>query len=134
MQTKQAGDCEQPTRVTTTARWARHSNTHPVTADQGTLAGGAVEDAIGVAARELGDVQLGLWIARLLQPSLQHNILQRALEGVENSAFSACRGPYLHYRCPGNAVQSLGSMLMACGSWEERPFTCSVFTTPLFIG
>ena len=83
MQTKQAGDCEQPTRVTTTARWARHGNTHPVTADQGTPAGGAVEDAIGVAARELGDVQLGLWIARLLQPSLQHNILQRALEGVE---------------------------------------------------
>ena len=65
-------------------------------------AGGAIGDAVGVAAREVGDVQLALWIARLLQPDLQHSILQRALEGA-----SAAAGPVFRPLCrPGFDLDS----------------------------
>lgn len=43
-------------------------------------------DAVGVCAHELGDLQLSLWVARLLQspahPQLVQDTLQEQLPGV----------------------------------------------------
>ena len=59
-------------------------------------AGGAVQDAIGVAEREMGDPQLALWLARLLQPDLIPGLLEAQLQGaciaeVEHCAASLCQ-------------------------------------------
>ena len=41
-----------------------------------------MKDAVGVAAREMGDLQLALWLARLLQPDLVPGLLEAQLDGT----------------------------------------------------
>lgn len=52
--------------------------------------GGALEDAVGVCAHEIGDMQLALVVARLLtdagHPDLVNSVLTEQLEGTQTDA------------------------------------------------